>query len=188
MMSRNELLLVLDAFGGNVQGKTLLQKRIYFLRLLLGENPEEEFRAYYYGPYSDTVSDDLGLLRSSGLVDERVRSFGGSDPNGFERARYDYRLTDHGRTASEFLKSRYPEESARIGEAVARLRAAGELDYVALSIAAKTHYILSRSSRPLVRDEIRKEARKLGWEIADDKRIDDAVSFLQKLELANAPV
>lgn len=181
MHLRNSILLLLDAYGGSISGKTLLQKRLYFLQLLLEEHPDMGFRAHYFGPYSDTMSEEVGMLRSSGLVQEAALSFGTIDQRGFERSRYDYRLTDDGKAAVKFLKLRYPRESKQVADAVARLQAAGDLDYMALSIAAKAYFILSKTEHPtLTKDGIRQEAKKFGWEITE-KQVDRAIEFLQGL-------
>ena len=65
MNSTDFLLSVIAAFGGRVDGRTLLQKRAYFVSLLSDIDPGLNFDAHYYGPYSATVDNTLGRLESS---------------------------------------------------------------------------------------------------------------------------
>jgi uncharacterized protein YwgA len=50
--------------GGHNLGKTKLQKLVYLLRELKGVRVGYDFRFYNYGPYSDSLSGDLGYLQS----------------------------------------------------------------------------------------------------------------------------
>ena len=43
-----------------VRGKTLLFKKLYFVSVITGE--DFGFSPYFYGPYSDVVSDQVGAL------------------------------------------------------------------------------------------------------------------------------
>ena len=185
MLLRNSILMLLDAFDGSIRGKTLLQKRLFFLQELLSEPLPMGFRAHYFGPYSDTISEEVGMLRSSGLVEEAAQSFGTIDPRGFERSRYDYRLTEDGKAAVAFLKLRYPEEAQCVQEAVARLRSAGDPDYMELSIAAKAYFILRNAGdETLELSDVAKEAKKFGWDVTE-QQIKKAAEFLQKLDLVH---
>jgi uncharacterized protein YwgA len=64
--------------GGHNLGKTKLQKLVYLLRELKGVRVGYDFRFYNYGPYSDSLSGDLGYLQSldaqSILFGHRIRS------------------------------------------------------------------------------------------------------------------
>jgi len=50
-LTRDVLVLAYKAFEGDMRGKTLLQKRVYFLSVMLGI--EMGYEAHYYGPYSE---------------------------------------------------------------------------------------------------------------------------------------
>jgi len=50
--------------GEHNLGKTKLQKLVYLLRELKGVRVGYDFRFYNYGPYSDSLSGDLGYLQS----------------------------------------------------------------------------------------------------------------------------
>ena len=143
LTTRNVVLLALAAFGGRVPGKTLLQKRIYFVAEILGI--DLGYDAHYYGPYSDEVASAVVQLRSSGLLREEQTHYG-AKRSGFEIKRYDYELTDSGRQAIEMLKQHYPAEVERIENAASRVdKVASDLDYMELSIAAKAHWKIGRA-------------------------------------------
>jgi uncharacterized protein YwgA len=175
------ILLILDHSGGTISGKTLLQKRCFFLARLLGE--DLHYEAHYYGPYSVEVEEGLAKLKALGFVQERSLGFGVADRVGFEVRRYDYTLTEDGRTVVRALKKREPAECARVESVLDRLRAAGDTgNYVELSIAAKTFHILSETESSMTASTIRMAAKDLGWEISE-KSIDEACGFLEKLNM-----
>ena len=63
-----------DTASKAVQGRTLLQKRIYFLSVLANE--DFGFRPHYYGPYSSHVSTSLSALVEADLVEETRIGYG----------------------------------------------------------------------------------------------------------------
>ena len=77
MNSRELLILAMYYCDGLMRGKTLLQKRMYFidtyLKILLENEdlPDLGFIPYYYGPYSPLLNEDLLLLREGGFVEEK---------------------------------------------------------------------------------------------------------------------
>jgi len=175
------ILLVLDHSGGTISGKTLLQKRCFFLGELLGK--DLHYQAHYYGPYSAEVEDGLAKLKGLEFVQERSLGFGVADSVGFEVRRYDYTLTDDGRIVVKTLKQRRPDECAEVASVLDNLKAAGDTgNYVELSIAAKTWHILSETESPMTTSAIRTGAKDLGWDISEES-IDEACAFLQKLKM-----
>lgn len=188
---RIAILLALDAFGGDVCGKTLLQKRLYFLEELIQRqhklSPGFEFDAHYYGPYSSVVSSEMTSLVLSGMVREESASFGISPTTGFEHRRYRYQLTHAGGEALDWLKQHCAEEARYVQNAVAEIRSAGELDYMGLSVAAKAHWILKHARQPLTAKAIAREAARFGWQVSE-AQTQSAIQFLEKLGLiADAP-
>ena len=56
-----------------ISGRTLLQKKLYFLSVL---NQEAfGYRPHYYGPYSQLVADNVGALCQAGFLKEEVETF-----------------------------------------------------------------------------------------------------------------
>lgn len=188
LLTRNIILLALDAFGGHIAGKTLLQKRLYFLAELIKahgkDRPSLAYDAHYYGPYSATVASDVATLINHGLIEEQTINFGVVSEAGFEVCRYSYRLTDSGRQGVEWLKNQYPDEAKLIADTAQRINEAGQVDYVDLSIAAKAHWILKRAKRPLNAETVVDEAGKFSWTVEEDQ-IKRGFEFLERLQLAS---
>jgi uncharacterized protein YwgA len=179
VLNRNVILLALHAFGGEISGRTLLVKRLFFLGELLRR--DMSYYPHYYGPYSDAITDDLGLLRNLGMIDEKSNEFNVSH-SGFEVRRYDYRLTKEGEKAVSWLEAEYAAEVEAIRQQVSRLKDAGDPNYIELSVAAKAYMIVKQAKRPLTPQAISREARKFSWHVTD-KQVESAVEFLKKLKL-----
>jgi len=177
------LLIVENAGADGIRGKTLLQKRGYFLDKIL--NLGLDYHAHYYGPYSPKLENGLSKTKALGFVKEDALEFSGIDPTGIEVRRYDYRLTDAGERVVEFVARQSPDETKKIRDALNRLKNAGSPDdYVSLSIAAKVDHILSQTSQPMRLSEIKSRAENLGWSVTP-QQIDSAATFLERLGLAS---
>ncbi len=179
MEAHQIVLLIVDGNGGKLRGKTLLQKRGYFisksLKLDLG------YKAHYYGPYSPVVEDGIAQAKALGFLEERTLGFGVADSVGFEVRRYDYSLTEDGKEIIKGLEARFSKDVKKIRDALQSLKAAGDSgDYVSLSIAAKSLHILSEKGGIMGLSEIKKAASGLGWSISEDE-IDKASDFLVQL-------
>ncbi len=173
------LLSLIDASGGMVQGRTLLQKRAFFVTVLSGVDPGLGFDAHYYGPYSSVLDSAIAQLKNLDFVDEDDTPFGAVS-GGFEMRRYDYRLTPQGAQVVERLRG--SEEYGKIQESVRKIEGAGNPDYFELSIAAKAYFILRKQGKPMSKIEIRREAERFNWEIQPGS-LERAVTFLQRLGL-----
>jgi uncharacterized protein len=175
------ILLVIDSAGGCLKGKTLLQKRVYFLGQLLKR--DFDFKAHFYGPYSAEVEEGLLQDKSRGLVEEHEVAFGVANRKGFEVRRYDYMLNEDGKEVVEALEAANPSGVAAVRDALARLERAGDSgDYISLSVAAKAFHILRSQGRPLTFDEICAEGGRIGWRMQPDS-VDRAADMLEKLDL-----
>src|SRR5271163_3293000 len=87
--------LALLAIGGEIKGKTKLQKTVYLLGLLTGQLEDLGYRANFYGPYSDEVANAVRTLKGLGFADQST-SGGNCDPRGFEITRTDLKLNHAG--------------------------------------------------------------------------------------------
>jgi len=183
------ILLAIDAFGGQVGGKTLLQKRLYFTEILLGENLGLDFDAHFYGPYSALINSELTTLKLQNQVRENTDNYGVLDKAGFEMRRFSYALTDDGKAGVGWIRQNYAGEARRVTEAAKRVVDAGNLDYMDLSFAAKSHWILRQAQKPLSDTDIANEANRFGWEVKP-AQVHSGVEFLKKVGLAEskAPV
>ncbi|MBI4334206.1 MAG: hypothetical protein HY673_23325 [Chloroflexi bacterium] len=185
LVTPNVVLLSISAFGGHIPGMTLLQKRLYFTGELIGRYLG--YRAHYYGPYSDEVADAVLRLENLGFVEERVLGMSETNDSGFETTRYDYRLSDDSTDAVQWLREDYSEEASAIESAAMKVLDAGNLEYIALSLAAELHWILlnrdhwnrNRKS-PISGAEIASEVRSLPW-VTGDENVLSAMSFLERL-------
>ena len=166
--------------NGVVHGRTLLQKKLYFLSVLSGE--PLGFRAHYYGPYSAQVSTSLGALIEAGFVDEsRVDLDYGAQTAPEEMSRFDYRLSCSGK---DVLRSR-PEICDPYREHLKRINSSWVAsDIRTISIAAKVHFIVSYQGESTV-EEIREQAQTLGWNLSDSE-VGGVVDYLEQLELVKA--
>lgn len=178
--TRDMVLLIADAAGGTVGGRTVMQKLAYFSSISLGSTLGH--RAYYYGPYSSKVDDALSVASIAGELHEtadRMSDWSG----GPEIVRYTYALTDNGRARISQIKEQAPEHWEWIAGAVAAVRKAiPDLNQKMLSSAAKTYLIISDSDDEIEESDIPDLAARLGWELSDEQ-VSKTVSILQQLGL-----
>ena len=142
MDANDFVLLALHATGGEIRGKTKLQKTVYFLGVMTGHLDDLGYRAHFYGPYSDEMADAARRLRSVGFIDQSVAGMGSVDRLGFEVSRTDYALNKDGKQIAQAKAAAMPEFWKKLQRAAEALRKAGDLDYMKLSIAAKTYFLL----------------------------------------------
>lgn len=173
------VLLMLQANGGSLRGKTLAQKRAYFLNQFLQLGIP--FVPHYYGPYSAELDYAIERCKALGFIEEKSMHFG-VKKQGFEIRRYDYNLTPDGMEVVNNLLQRYPSECQKIIDVLQNISHTDKDDYMILSIAAKSLHILQTEGRPMTEKEIINEARQFGWEISE-QAIDNAAEVLVKLGL-----
>lgn len=182
-MKANEIfLLMLKATEGTIHGKTLAHKRGYFLDKILevGLN----YKPHYYGPYSPKLEEAIGQCRALGFVEQRTVNYGYDTEKGFEFKRYDYSLTEDGEIIVKNLMQKEPEMSAKIIELFKKIAELDEEDYVKLSLAAKTMFVLEKQRSGTSYEEIVDEAKKYDWDISD-KAVEKAADFLKAMNLVN---
>ena len=97
------LLLVVKSEGeAGLRGRTLLQKKVYFLSVL--QDKSYGFTAHHYGPYSSYVAGNIDSLVNCGFLYEKTESFATAsvDPSLFgEVRRHTYTLTNDGHEGME---------------------------------------------------------------------------------------
>lgn len=176
------LLIIQRAGAEGLKGKTLLQKRAYFLDKIL--NLGLGFRAHYYGPYSPMLEEGLAKAKTLGFIQENPIGFETINESESEYRRYDYKLTQDGQKVVEFMQDKYSKETENVLKGLQKLNEAGDVgDYMSLSIAAKTHHILSQLNKKMKVSEIESASTKLGWNITPEQ-IKNAVNFLKNMKLA----
>ena len=173
--------LVLISNDGMINGRTVLQKIIYFVTLKV-PNSRIEYEPQYFGPYSADVAATLAELRSMGYVYEIPMRDG-------SHTRYEYGITPHGQEDAKIPQELHSKQTLEIiKKIIADCKESGSLDPDVLSHAAKVHYATTNYGRrhipkPKTDEEIRNAAHKFGWGIS----VDDVVTgkaLLRKLDLA----
>ena len=170
------LLMFLEKSGGSIDGRTLLQKRVYFVQRIVTEE-FVPFKPHFYGPFAPEVESAMGLLVELGFVSEEQRKVGVR-----ERRRYDYDLTEDGVRLAGSLANANPTIAGSIKDAVSRIAASGELNYNQLSLAAKVEHILAAEGRSMTAQDISQRASELGWQFGA-QNVMPIAKFLQSLGL-----
>lgn len=176
------LLSLVHASGGRVRGRTMLQKKGFFVLVLTRLPVHLAYQAHYYGPYSATLDGTLTQLKNLGFIEEATTGFGVVS-GGFEMRRYDYCLTNDGRAILEPLTP--TAEYKAIAEAIKKIQEAGDPDYIELSVAAKAFYILRRKGKGMSVSDLQREAEKFNWSIPEQS-LHRSIQFLQGVGLAHS--
>lgn len=176
------LLCLIDVFEESIEGRTLLQKRAYFVAELTGEDFGLKFDAHFYGPFSQTVEGTATQLTNLGFLKESSTGFGIVN-DGFEVRRYDYTLTEDGKSIVKKLRG--TPDYKKISDASRRILNAGNPTYMELSIAAKAYFLLKRKEgKGMSRTDLIKEAEKYSWSISPGS-VKRAIDFLKAVDLAS---
>ena len=182
MYTIDVLLLVVKSEPENrLRGRTLLQKKVYFLSALMGVN--FDFTAHRYGPYSSLLAGHLDSLVAHGFLDEDIESFAtaSTDRNVFgEIRRHTYFFTDDAEDLWSDIKN--DPELRKWKKQLDRINA-HEIahDFNKLSIAAKVHYIVSWRGKRTI-EQVQNVAREYGWDVRPED-IKSVLSFLTELGL-----
>ena len=175
------LLVIARENNGELRGRTLLQKKIYFLSVLLKEN--YGFSAHYYGPYSSFVAEHLDGLVNYGVLNEVTESFtSASSEENFlgEIRRHTYSFTHDAEKIWDITQQK--PDFQKWDDA---LRSINDKeishDFNKLSIAAKVHYIVSWEGKSALK-QIQKIAKDYGWNVRQEDII-SVYSFLSELGL-----
>jgi uncharacterized protein YwgA len=174
--------LTLHAFGGRIEGRTKLQKTVYFIGIITDSVADLGYRPHFYGPYSGLVTAAVARLKSLGFLTESTLGSGAIGEGGFEIARHDFQLTREGQRIAKEKAEQNTEAWSKINGAVDRVKNAGIIDYMRMSVAAKTYHMLKAKGKPATPEELSESAKSLGWE-AKPHDIEQSISFLQKLGL-----
>ncbi len=176
MSVKDAIMAALDASPNDtVRGRTLLQKKLYFVSVLTGE--DFGYEPYFYGPYSSLVADELGALESAGFIEEQAQPLYLAGPFG-DRYRYDYQLTSDSKA---FIDLRH-EEMTPYQAALARVNSHPVSDNsLLLSVAAKVHLIVSEQGKASI-TQVRERAQQLGWNLSKDD-VKAVAQYLEQLGL-----
>lgn len=181
MDARDFVAMTLLASGGHVRGKTKLQKLVYIVGILTRSLDELGYRPHFYGPYSDDVAEAVSHLKTIGAIEQTVSDWG-YNTNGFEIKRYDFTLNDSGRQYAQGVAHRNADRWRAIQDAVRIYDQTGDRDYMSLSIAAKTYFLLDHRKAPASDAELAALASRFGWSVSPDQ-VRAAVDYLVSLNL-----
>lgn len=181
---REAVLLGLDGAGGRIEGRTAMQKVMYFVANAL--ETDLGHRAHYYGPYSRPVEYTLTQEVLAEDVDETVERFPAWYGSGPDIRKYTYDLTKQGQQEVAQIKQERESQARLVAQTVANVKeAVPDLDQESLSMAAKIHFIVSHAEAEKTHvGEIPKLAEDLGWRLTDSQ-VGKAVELLKKLELVS---
>ncbi len=169
----NDELLGPERVGERPVGRTAMQKLIYFETRIL--KSDMFFNAYYYGPFSPGVSEGLARLGAFGYVREYV------PPSSF--LGYEYHLTKDGKEFAADLSQNEPY--AKIKDVVKTCSDFCDLRQLALSYAAKTHFLSSKLYKSMNKsnnNDIAALGKNFGW-VIDPKDVRDGKKLLRALKL-----
>lgn len=162
-MNLNKIILLLfHAYNKKIKGKTLIQKRGYFLSDYL--NMDFGYFAHYYGPYSNEVNSALDSNCGLGFLSEFYNEYL------YSQKRFDYKLTKDGMELINYLEKResyFVEKIIKFSETM--LKAGDDDDYNKLSYAAKVHYIQNHLSESNSIDHLKNQATFYGWELKENE-------------------
>lgn len=167
MNARELIITLVGACSDRAEcGGTSLQKMSYFAAHLLGIDLGH--RAYYSGPFSDLVEQEVSSLALGGQVSEE-ETVVGQGPRGPVR-RYRYSLTEQGRNRLNVVREQYPDEADSLYELVDRVvDIVGSLDPALLSQAAETFFIAEATGENTRFDELKQIAVEHGWDVKDSQ-------------------
>lgn len=172
-MNLNKLILLLfNYYENRINGKTLIQKRMYFL----SDHLKKDFGyyAHFYGPYSDDVNYALDLNCGLGFLE------GDKFEYDFGHRRYEYKLTSDGQELLNFINEKEPTITQKVGEFSSNMKMAGDLDdYSILSYAAKLHFIFNHFGIIKELKKIKESASYYGWNLTPGQ-IKKGQNFLEK--------
>ena len=104
MPEKNDLALLIAFFGvnrnGKIEGRTRIQKLVCLLQCKAKIPFSFNFKPYYYGPYSDELSEAINMLVGMKLLKEVII------PTHYYSYRYDYELTSKGKTLYSKIQER----------------------------------------------------------------------------------
>jgi len=177
-MDPKDAALIAIGRSGQIVGRTLLQKKLYFAAVLAEK--DLGFRPYYYGPYSPEVADAVDSLVANRFLKETTETFPGQESIFGEWRRHSYELTADGHRLLQALGQ--TDEAEKLREALDKVNAQPIAeDFNLLSVAAKVH-ILLREKSPATASEIERMALEYRWQLSADQ-IENVAKYLVDLGL-----
>ena len=178
------LLVIKGEKDAKLRGRTLLQKKIYFLSVMMEH--DLRFTAHYYGPYSSYVAGHLDSLVNYGILTETPVPLSSNPPEQsplgeIRKHTYIYSLMPD--AFKEVWK--VTKKKPGFDEWKQKLKAINDQsiarDSNRLSIAAKIYYIVDWEGEKNA-EEVLQTAKEYGWSFTLED-IKNVLSFLTGLGL-----
>jgi uncharacterized protein YwgA len=159
-MEASEYILAVTGAADTVPGRTMLQKLVYLLARIRGD--ELAYGAYFYGPYSSSVQESASALAAAGSLEEEVKVLPNWQSDQFDLYQYTYKLTTAGRSLAGALDRDVRDQAQSL---VATTRTVGAFSQAPLAIAAKVDHIRRVAPEAELAD-MPLLAREFGWRIS----------------------
>jgi len=168
------LVAILGVNPEGIDGRTAIQKLGYFCSVRLKE--EVGYGPDFYGPYSPLVAAHIQDLVGMDFIGEKARR------TLHGRVMYSYYLTEDGEELARGIHEANPEIYSAIKEVVETCSNVVNNNIYVLSWAAKIHFIVSQTKKPISYTEAIQLGQEFGWELNPSK-IESAAKLLQALNL-----
>jgi uncharacterized protein YwgA len=183
LKDRELVLLIADAVGGKLEGRTVAQKLAYFAGVELEQSTGHT--AHFFGPFSYEIERALNLAALAGDFDETIDRIpdwtGGPDA-----IKHTYVLTDEGKEEVTTIREAHQEEAEAVDATISAIaEAVPHFRQKTLSAAAKIHLIVSEQGRTIPVNDLPGLAKQLGWRLSKSQ-IKHTVEVLQDLGLVEA--
>lgn len=114
-----DLALLICMFGvhsdGKIEGRTRIQKMVCILKFKENLPFTFNFKPYYYGPYSDELSETINTLVGMKLLKEIIA------PTRYYSYRYDYELTEQAKQLFSKIQQKNEDLITYLSEKVGEL-------------------------------------------------------------------
>jgi len=169
------ICLTLAANDSQINGRTTLQKLIYFEMAKIPEINIKPHIAYFYGPFNRQVAHGLETFVYLDILSERRFKKGYSA--------YEYSILERGQHVIEDLKTENKEVFEKIKNIV-QICKEHWIKSHSLSFTAKVHYMLSIQDckNGVTENDTIAMADSFGWDITEDD-VKSGAKLLEKLEL-----
>jgi len=139
-----DVALLIAVFGshdnGKIEGRTRIQKEICLLKFQSEIPFTFNYKSYYYGPYSEDLSETINTLVGVKLLKETMVSVG------YNSYRYVYSLTEQGKKLSDKLFATKEPLIAKIKREIEKLEIIGTPELVLLAKAKSGMESTAKSS------------------------------------------
>ncbi len=169
------ICLTLSANNGEITGRTVLQKLIYFETIKISEiKLSEPYFAYFYGPFNKSVANSLGRMVFYGILSEdRVKSG------------YTYKIAPKGEEIVKKTTLEFAIIFKSVKSLVKTCKQHCNLDPDSMSFAAKLHYMQkSQEITKYSESELVALGDTFGWEISKNN-MKKGFDLLRQLNLVN---